>query len=124
MATLHALAEGALAPPLEVPLPAGTEYVLPFFTWTPDSRQALFITVSRDHTVLKLNAWDPNTGEVRTLIEETDPSWINEDRYAAPIFIGDGTQFFWLSELPRARGLISRGVILRVFLRVLIFSGM
>ncbi len=97
-ATLHALAEGATAPPLEIPLPDGTEYVLPFFTWTPDSRQALFITVNRDHTLLRLNAWDPNTGEVRTLIEETDPNWINEERYAAPVFIGDGSQFLWLSE--------------------------
>jgi dipeptidyl-peptidase-4 len=97
-ASLHALAQGALAPPLEVPLPAGAEYVLPFFTWTPDSNHALYITVNRDHTELALNMWTPQSGELRTLATETDPYWINEERYAAPIFLGDGSQFLWLSE--------------------------
>lgn len=97
-ATLHALAQGATAPPLAVPLPAGAEYVLPFFTWTPDSNHALFITVNRDHTELTLNRWTPQSGELRTLIKETAADWINEDRYVAPIFIGDGGQFLWLSE--------------------------
>ena len=87
VATLHALTPGALAPPLEVPLPGGAEYVLPFFTWTPDSNHALFITVNRDHTELNLNMWTPQSGELRTLITETAPDWINEDRYVAPIFL-------------------------------------
>ena len=73
-ATLHALAQGATAPPLEVPLPAGAEYVLPFFTWTPDSNHALFITVNRDHTELILNMWTPQSGELRALIKETAPT--------------------------------------------------
>ncbi len=98
VATLHALTPGALAPPLEIPLPRDTEYVLPFFTWTPDSNHALFITVNRDHTGLTLNRWTPQSGELRALIQETASDWINEDRYAAPIFIGDGSQFLWLSE--------------------------
>jgi dipeptidyl-peptidase-4 len=106
VATLHALAQGATAPPLEVPLPAGAEYVLPFFTWTPDANHALFITVNRDHTELILNMWTPQSGELRTLIKETAPDWINEDRYAAPIFLrraqdkslGAGSPFLWLSE--------------------------
>ena len=97
-ATLHALAQGATAVPLEVPLPAGAEYVLPFFTWTPDSNHALFITVNRDHTELILNRWTPQSGELRALVKETAADWINEDRYAAPIFIRDGSQFLWLSE--------------------------
>ena len=97
-ATLHALAQGATAPPLEVPLPAGAEYVLPFFTWTPDSNHALYITVNRDHTELTLNRWTPQSGELRALIQETASDWINEDRYAAPVFIGDGSQFLWISE--------------------------
>jgi dipeptidyl-peptidase-4 len=97
-ATLHALAQGATAPPLELPLPAGAEYVLPFFTWTPDSNHALYITVNRDHTELTLNRWTPQSGELRALIQETAAGWINEDRYAAPVFIGDGSQFLWISE--------------------------
>ena len=92
-ASLHALTPGALAPPLEILLPAGVEYILPFFTWTPDSNHAVFMTVNRDHTELTLFAWTPQSGEVRTLIRETDPNWINEDRYATPIIMGDGKQF-------------------------------
>ncbi len=97
-ASLHALTPTSDQPPLEVPLPAGAEYVLPFFTWTPDSNHALYITVNRDHTELALNMWTPQSGETRTLIKETDPYWINEERYAAPVFLGDGGQFLWLSE--------------------------
>ena len=102
VASLHALTPGALAPPLELSLPDDTEYVLPFFTWTPDSNHALYITVNRDHTKLALNMWTPQSGETRTLITEEDPYWINEERYAAPIFLGDGPsdagQFLWVSE--------------------------
>ena len=72
--------------------------MLPFFTWTPDWQQAIFITVNRDHTELTLNMWTPQTGVLRTLIQETAPDWINENPYAAPVFIGDGGQFLWLSE--------------------------
>ena len=98
VASLHALTPGALAPPLEVPLIAGTEYVIPLFTWTPDSNHALYITVNRDHTELALNMWTPQSGETKILIKETDSDWINEERYVAPIFLGDGSQFLWLSE--------------------------
>ncbi len=98
IASLHVHAMGATAPPLTVPLPEGAEYVLPFFTWTPDSNHALFITVNRDHTELLLNRYTPQSGELRTLIKETAPDWINEERYAAPVFVGDGSQFLWLSE--------------------------
>ncbi len=98
VASLHALTPGALAPPLELPLSEDAEYVLPLFTWTPDSNHALYMTVNRDHTELALNMWTPQSGETRTLITETASDWINEDRYAAPIFLGDGGQFLWLSE--------------------------
>lgn len=97
-ASLHALTPGALAPPLEIPLPEGTEYVLPFFTWTLDSNHAFYITVNRDHTKLTLNEWTPQSGKTQILITEEDPYWINEERYAAPIFVGDGEQFLWVSE--------------------------
>jgi dipeptidyl-peptidase-4 len=82
----------------QVTLPAGAEYVLPFFTWTPDSKEAMFITVNRDHTELNLVAWNPASATARTVIQETDPKWINEDRYMAPLFLGDGSQFLWVSE--------------------------
>ena len=97
-ATVHAidLATGKSTP---VPLPAGAdEYVMPLFTWSPDSREAFYMTEDRDHTVLELHAWDPATGTARTVIRETDPTWINENSYAAPVFLGSGDRFLWLSE--------------------------
>ena len=82
----------------KVSLPEDTEYMLPFYTWAPDSSEAFFITVNRAHTTLKLNAYDPWHDNARVVIKETDPDWINEDFYAAPIMLPDGKHFLWLSE--------------------------
>jgi len=81
-----------------VPLSDDTEYVMPFFSWVPDSREALFVTENRAHSILKLMGWNPATSAGRTIITETDPYWINENSYASPVFLGDGEQFLWLSE--------------------------
>ena len=81
-----------------VSLPADAEYILPFFAWTPDGQEVLYATVSRDHHVLRLSAWDPSRGTARTVLVETDPAWINEDRYSAPVFVDDEEHFLWLSE--------------------------
>ncbi len=96
--SMHAVAPQAGEQPQNISLPPETEYVLPFYTWTPDSAEALFITVNRDHSVLRLNVWSPASGESRIVIEETDPHWINEDFYAAPVFLEGGERFLWLSE--------------------------
>jgi dipeptidyl-peptidase 4 len=96
--SMHAIAPQAGTQARTIPLPQDTEYALPFFTWTPDSGEALFITVNRAHTVLRLNAWNPASGASRIVIEETDANWINEDFYAAPVFLAGGQRFLWLSE--------------------------
>jgi dipeptidyl-peptidase 4 len=83
---------------IAVPLSGDTEYVMPFFSWFPDSREALFVTENRAHSVLKLMGWNPTDGVGRTIITETDPYWINENSYASPVFLGDGDRFLWLSE--------------------------
>ena len=96
-ATLHVidLSTGLSSP---IPLPDDAEYVLPFFSWFPDSREATYVTVNRAHSSLELNAWDPSAGTGRTVVQETDPAWVNENSYAAPLFLGDGGEFLWLSE--------------------------
>jgi len=96
-ASLHtiALATGQSSP---VPLPADAEYILPFFGWFPDSQEAVYVTVNREHSSLQLEAWNPMAGTGRTLIRETDPAWVNENSYAAPLFLGSGDRFLWLSE--------------------------
>ena len=81
-----------------ITLPEGTEYVLPFFAWSPDSLEAYFVTLNRSHTNLDLTAWNPTTSTAQTIIQETDPFWLNENAYSAPVFLNDGNQFLWLSE--------------------------
>ena len=81
-----------------VPLSADVEYVMPFFSWFPDSQEALLVTENRGHSSLKLMGWNPTSGTGRTVITETDPYWVNENSYAAPIMLGNGEQFLWLSE--------------------------
>ncbi|MBP8291249.1 MAG: DPP IV N-terminal domain-containing protein [Caldilineaceae bacterium] len=96
--SLHVIDRTGDAPPQVIPLPAGAEYVLPFFAWTPDGQEAIYATLNRDHTVLELLAWDLASAASRSPIRETAPDWINENSYAAPVFLGDGEQFLWLSE--------------------------
>jgi dipeptidyl-peptidase-4 len=96
-ASLHVLAFDS-GQRTQVPLPADAEYILPFFAWFPDSQEAVYVTVKRSSSALELRAWNPSTGVGRTIIKETDPYWVNENSYAAPLFLGDGRQFLWLSE--------------------------
>ena len=81
-----------------IPLPDDAEYVLPFFAWFPDSQEAVYVIVNRAHTRLELLAYDVLAGSGRSILQETDPAWVNENSYAAPLFLGDGGQFLWLSE--------------------------
>ncbi len=87
--SLHAISTHGSRRSWVVPLPDGAEYILPLFTWTPDGREAIYMTVNRDHTVLELRGWSAATGATRTIIRETDPDWINEDRYAPPVFLAE-----------------------------------
>ncbi len=97
-ASLHLLSRQEGVAPQVIPLGEEVEYVLPIFAWTPDGQEAIYATLNRAHTVLELNAWNPATGVARTLIQETAPDWITENAYVAPVFLGNGGQFLWLSE--------------------------
>jgi dipeptidase D len=96
-ATVHVIALDS-GESTQVELPEDTEYVMPFFSWFPDSQEALYLSENRAHTDLELRAWNPTTRIGRTILQETDSYWINENSYAAPVFLGDGNQFLWLSE--------------------------
>ena len=96
--SLHAVNMAAGGQALAMAPAEDAEYILPFFTWAPDSSEMLYLAENRDHTLLELRAWNPATGVVRTVIQETDPHWVNEFLYVAPIFLDGGRQFLWLSE--------------------------
>jgi dipeptidyl-peptidase-4 len=67
--------------------------------------QVLFPTLNRDHTLLKLVAWNPLNSLLSrvdstegTVLEESDPAWVNESYLAAPVPLPGGQGFLWLSE--------------------------
>ena len=78
------------------PLPSAAEYVDPAFTWSPDSKRVAFLSLNRHQTHLVLHFWNPQDGNDRVLLTETDPYWINS--LEPPQFISGGKGFLWLSE--------------------------
>jgi dipeptidyl-peptidase-4 len=96
-ATFHVVTvRGSAAKTWNFPLPKGTEYLGPGFSWTLDSRRICVLTMNRDQTDLQVHAWDPVGGNDRVLVKEHDPYWINS--LDPPHFLADGKRFLWLSE--------------------------
>jgi len=64
--------------------------------WLPDSRHLALQMLSRDQKTLHLVVADSYSGATRTILEETDPAWINvvDDLR----FFSDGQRFLWSSE--------------------------
>ena len=63
--------------------------------WLPDGKHLTFKTLDRSQRELSLYLSDPQGNDVRRLLTETDPAWVNvnDDLY----FLRDG-QFIWASE--------------------------
>jgi dipeptidyl-peptidase-4 len=69
----------------------------------------LTITVqNRAQTRLVVLAVDPDSGQTRPLLEETDPAWVNIDQ-AVPRWLPDGSGFLWTSERSGWKRLELRG---------------
>lgn len=73
-----------------------THYLVARVSWTPDSRQLYVVRPNRVQNRQDLLAFDVASGEVSTVLEESDPYWINVG--AEPVFIDQGREFLWLSE--------------------------
>ncbi|MBA3817436.1 MAG: DPP IV N-terminal domain-containing protein [Deltaproteobacteria bacterium] len=58
------------------------------------------VVLDRDQTEVVVLAFDPRTGEARTLLTEQDAAWINVD-VGTPKWLDDGSGFLWMTE---ARG--------------------
>ncbi len=65
-------------------------------TWLQDGSALLFMRMNRDQNYLELLAADPETGTVRTILEEKEEFFINlhDDFYQ----LADGRHFLWSSE--------------------------
>ena len=64
--------------------------------YTPDSRYLTFLRMNRLQNRLELVLGDPATGRSRTLIEETQPTWVAHDPELR--WLEDGRRFLWSSE--------------------------
>jgi dipeptidyl-peptidase 4 len=71
------------------------EHYLPFAEWTPDGKTVLVQQFNRLQNTLRVMLADPATGEMKTLLTETDKAWV-ENKNTEPRWAGD--RFVWLSE--------------------------
>jgi dipeptidyl-peptidase 4 len=69
----------------------------PSLSWTPDSSAVAFTKMNRTQTRIEAFLL-PRSGDAapRSLLSENSASWINS--HEPPIFLPDGSGFFWLSE--------------------------
>jgi dipeptidyl-peptidase-4 len=71
---------------LSMPLSTNVEYVVPEFSWTPDSRSVAVMTLNRGQNELEVFLWDgTGRGQPSLLLQETDSAWLNV--FDAPLFL-------------------------------------
>ena len=64
--------------------------------WHPDGSEVYLQVQDREQRWLELLAGDPRNGQVRLVLREESPTWVEVD--AEPFWIDDGKSFLWLSE--------------------------
>ncbi len=65
--------------------------------WSSDSKELFFEYNERGHKVFRVLGLNPETGKVRTIIEETSPTFVNYSRHYRHNMIDD-KQIIWMSE--------------------------
>jgi len=74
------------------------QYDIDRFEWRKDNKALTFEYNQRGHQVYRVLEIDGATGIVKTLIEETSPTFINYSGYRYRFDTGDGSQIIWASE--------------------------
>ena len=96
------VADGAPGPERLVSIEPDDAYVVPEFSWQPDSRGVAFQHLNREQNELQLRIVPvPESsaaplGAPRTVLTERSDTWVNV--LVAPRFLRDGKRFLWLSE--------------------------
>jgi len=67
------------------------------FEWLPDSKSVLFEYNQRGHQVYRVLEMSAETGEIKTLVEETAKTFVNYTRYFRQT-VNDGKEMIWMSE--------------------------
>lgn len=65
--------------------------------WNKEGNKILFTYNERGHKYYRLLEMDPATSEVRTIVEENSPTFVNYNR-TYQHFLEDGKQLIWMSE--------------------------
>ena len=71
------------------------EYIIRV-NWLPDGRHVAVQTMNRMQDQLDLFFANPNSGNVKHILKETDPGWVNVNDDLT--FIKSGKEFLWVSE--------------------------
>ncbi len=89
---VYDIASGKLA---WMPLAGSADTYLARFGWLPEGHRLYGEVLNRAQTKLQLVTCDPDSGEIRTLVVQDDPDWI--DVRDAPHFLKSGG-FIWSSQ--------------------------
>lgn len=77
---------------------AGFPYIAKV-VWQEPAAPLSIVVQNRAQTIERLLGVDPVSGEVRELLRENDPAWLDLDTLSAtPIWFRDGSRFLWTSE--------------------------
>ena len=66
--------------------------------WSPDSSRFTFLFNQRGHQVMRLVAVDASTGEAKSLIEETFPTFVDYSNKTYVYFFDKTDEILWMSE--------------------------
>ena len=73
------------------------QYDLGNFRWSPDSREVTMEYNQRGHKLFRIYAMNAEDGTMRTVVEETSPTFVNYNRYFRYDY-RDGSRLVWMSE--------------------------
>ncbi len=72
------------------------EHYLPQMEWASDGAAILIQQMNRLQNINRVMLWDVKTGASQTILEETDPAWLENEN---PVrWVQNGKGFVWLSE--------------------------
>src|SRR5574344_519457 len=74
------------------------QYEINSFAWTPDSKEFTFEYNERGHKVYRVLAISAETGNVRTIVNETSDKYVNYSAHHFRYDFNDGSKLIWMSE--------------------------
>ena len=95
-AHIHNIASGKT---IKVDTGKETDQYLPRIYWTQDPNQLCVFRLNRHQNHLELLLANAKTGATKLLMEETNKWYIDEVNFDNLVFLKDGKQFIWTSEM-------------------------